>query len=376
MNILFLRKIGNERISFGKLLTGFRALRAKEGLEFPTARSAQYPGGGWGATRHAKPRIPQGTSSLKTHSKAVSEKSLIGSITRSTGRNNRGVITSGQKGGGHKQKYRFINFRRSGEAEWGAKRLGVDYVKPARRGPLDQNMGFGGELRNSLVGDEAASPQDPFETATLSNGARSAHAKVQRIEYDPNRNAEIALISYSNGKKSYILHPLGLKVGSSILASANAPSTIGNALPLFSLPLGSIIHSVELHPGSGGVIARAAGAQAQILAKEGNQVSLRLPSGEIRLINNQCWASVGQVGNIDFMNRSDAKHSKAGRTRWLGKRPHVRGSAKNPVDHPHGGGEGRVGIGHKHPLTPWGKCALGKKTRNKKKYSTPYILSR
>lgn len=251
------------------------------------------------------------------------EKKLVSSISRSTGRNNRGIITSGQKGGGHKQKYRFIEFKR-------------------------------------------AIPQNKESTS-------SKVAVVKSIEYDPNRNARIALICYEDGRKSYILHPVGLTVGSRVIASEQAPSTVGNALPLKNLPLGVEVHNIELHPGKGGQIARAAGAVAQIIAKEGNFVTLRLPSGEIRLISNKCWAVVGQVGNIESMNH---KIGKAGRNRWLGKRPHVRGAAKNPVDHPHGGGEGRVGIGHVHPLTPWGKCALGKKTRKKKKYSDILVLER
>ena len=254
-----------------------------------------------------------------------SEKKLTASISRSTGRNHRGVITSGQRGGGHKQRYRFIDFRR----------------------------GSGHEHLNGKL--------------------HHLSAIVQSIEYDPNRNARIALICYENGEKSYILHPLGLCVGMTILASEQASSTVGNALPLSALPLGVEIHNVELHPGKGGQIARAAGTVAQIIAKEGNFVTLRLPSGEVRFVSNKCWAVVGQVGNIESMNQSIGK---AGRNRWLGKRPHVRGAAKNAVDHPHGGGEGRVGIGHIHPLTPWGKCALGKKTRGSKKFSNSLIIDR
>ena len=196
---------------------------------------------------------------------------------------------------------------------------------------------------------------------------------MQRIEYDPNRNANIALISYLNGEKSYILHPFGLTVGSRILSHESAPVSIGNALPLQNLPLGVEVHCIELHPGRGGQLARAAGSLAQIIAKEGSTVTIRLPSGEIRLVNQRCWATVGQVGNIESINRVIGK---AGRNRWLGKRPHVRGAAKNPVDHPHGGGEGRNGVGHKYPKTAYGKPALGKKTRKTKKYSDSYILTR
>ena len=253
------------------------------------------------------------------------EKKLTGSISRATGRNHRGIITSRHRGGGHKQNYRFLDFRRGSSQEHVA-----------------------GKLHN-------------------------IPALVQSIEYDPNRNAHIALICYENGHKSYILHPLGLEVGMTILASEQASSTVGNALPLHALPLGVEIHNVELHPGKGGQIARAAGTVAQIIAKEGEFVTLRLPSGEVRFVSNKCWAVVGQVGNIESVNRSIGK---AGRNRWLGKRPHVRGAAMNAVDHPHGGGEGRVGIGHVHPLTPWGKCALGKKTRKTKKFSNSLILDR
>ena len=252
------------------------------------------------------------------------EKKLTKRISRSTGRNNRGIITSGDRGGGHKRNYRFIDFRRS--------------------------------------------------VATLPfQGAVSNEALVQRIEYDPNRNANIALLTYLNGKKAYILHPLGLPVGTRIFSNTSAPVSIGNSLPLNAMPLGVEVHCIELHPGRGGQIARAAGAVAQLIAKEGTTVTLRLPSGQIRLIHQNCWATVGQVGNIESMNEIIGK---AGRNRWLGKRPHVRGAAKNPVDHPHGGGEGRNGVGHKYPKTAYGKPALGKKTRKTKKYSDSYILSR
>ena len=371
-----------------------------------------------------------------------SEKKLVRSISRSTGRNNRGVITSGQKGGGHKQKYRFINFRRN---NWAAdaqhsyaiqlnssafassfdpgrslsegpgastsnanfettttnevERDEVGYPGPGSLGMLElrskqphqavdmqsqvdlsfaqNNLGFSSmgkvqaataphaKLALGVANTRSAIPyQTAQESSNLDNGI------VQKIIYDPNRNAKIALIHYSNGKKSYILHPLGLGVGSQIVASPNASSTIGNSLPLQNLPLGVQVHAVELHPGKGAQIARAAGAVAQIIAKEGKYVSLRLPSGQIRLISGLCWATVGQVGNIEF---SQKEIGKAGRNRWLGRRPHVRGAAKNPVDHPHGGGEGRNGVGHKHPKNPWGDCALGKKTRKKKKYSDLFI---
>ena len=281
-----------------------------------------------------------------------SEKKLTSSIPRSTGRNNRGIITSGDRGGGHKQKYRFIDFRRS--------RLAL-----SNQAPLIEFVGSVGETEKI----------NPVGTGSALSGIAGPanEAIVQRIEYDPNRNANIALISYLNGEKAYILHPLGLTIGSRILSHESAPVSIGNALPLQNLPLGVEVHCIELHPGRGGQLARAAGSLAQIIAKEGSTVTIRLPSGEIRLVSQRCWATVGQVGNIESINRVIGK---AGRNRWLGKRPHVRGAAKNPVDHPHGGGEGRNGVGHKYPKTAYGKPALGKKTRKTKKYSDSYILTR
>jgi large subunit ribosomal protein L2 len=241
------------------------------------------------------------------------EKKLTKSISRSTGRNNRGIITSGQKGGGHKQKYRFIDFKRN------------KYEIPGT---------------------------------------------VESIQYDPNRNARIALIVYPDGEKRYILHPVGLTVGATIEANETASSNVGNSLPLFNAPLGVEIHNIEIHHGKGGQLARAAGAVAQIVAKEGNFVTVRLPSGQVRFLSKKCWATIGQVGNIEF---SQIIKGKAGRTRWLGRRPHVRGAAKNPVDHPHGGGEGKCPVGRPAPLTPWGKPALGKKTRKTKKYSDALV---
>jgi large subunit ribosomal protein L2 len=244
------------------------------------------------------------------------EKSLTIWFNRSNGRNNRGIITSRHRGGGHKKLYRMIDFCR----------------------------------------DKVDIP-----------------AKVISIEYDPNRNARIALVNYQDGEKRYILQPRGLKVGDTILASVEAPIIWGNALPLFNIPLGTEVHNIELQPGSGGQLVRAAGAVAQVVAKEGNYVTLRLPSGEVRLVSKNCWATIGQVGNLDAFN---VTVGKAGRTRWLGKRPHVRGVVMNPVDHPHGGGEGRAPIGRCHPVTPWGKPALGQKTRKRKKYSINLILRR
>jgi large subunit ribosomal protein L2 len=249
-------------------------------------------------------------------SKTRPEKSLTRSLHRAQGRNNRGVITCRHRGGGHKRLYRQIDFRRN---------------------KYDMN------------------------------------AEVQTIEYDPNRNARIALVQYADGEKRYILQPTGLQVGDTIIASATASNAIGNALPLLAMPLGVQIHNIEVHPKKGGQLVRSAGGVAQLVAKEGDFVTIRLPSGEVRLLNNQCWATIGQVGNREVMNLSIGK---AGRSRWLGKRPAVRGSVMNPVDHPHGGGEGRCPVGRPQPLTPWGKPALGQKTRARKKYSDSLILRR
>ena len=249
-------------------------------------------------------------------SKTRPEKSLTRSLHRAKGRNNRGVITCRHRGGGHKRLYRQIDFRRN---------------------KYDMS------------------------------------AEVQTIEYDPNRNSRIALAQYEDGEKRYILQPTGLKVGDKIIASTEAPNAIGNSLPLASMPLGVQIHNIEMHPKKGGQLVRSAGGVAQLVAKEGDFVTVRLPSGEVRLLNNQCWATIGQVGNSEVMNLSIGK---AGRSRWLGKRPTVRGSVMNPVDHPHGGGEGRCPVGRSQPMTPWGKPALGRKTRARKKYSDSLILRR
>jgi large subunit ribosomal protein L2 len=242
------------------------------------------------------------------------EKSLAFRLHRAKGRNNRGIITCRHRGGGHKRLYRQIDFRR-------------DKI--------------------------------------------SVSAKVLTIEYDPNRNARIALLRYEDGEKRYILHPRGLNIGEIITSDLNAPIQIGNALPLRNIPLGAEIHNVEFQPGSGGQIARSGGSVVEILAKEGNFVTIRLPSKEIRLVSKNCWATIGQVGNIEAYNLTSGK---AGRTRWLGKRPTVRGSVMNPVDHPHGGGEGRAPIGRSRPVTPWGKPALGVLTRKPKKYSNIFII--
>lgn len=244
------------------------------------------------------------------------EKSLTTSRHRPKGRNNRGVITCRHRGGGHKRLYRIVDFRRD---------------------------------------------------------KRNVPAKVAAIEYDPNRNARIALLFYQDGEKRYIIHPAGLAVGATVIAGADAPIEVGNAMPLANIPLGTIVHNVELVPGKGGQIVRAAGTGAQVAAKEGNFVTLKLPSSEVRLIRRECYATIGQVGNGDVRNTS---LGKAGRKRHLGRRPEVRGSVMNPVDHPHGGGEGRAPIGRSGPVTPWGKPALGRKTRKKRKLSDALIVRR
>jgi large subunit ribosomal protein L2 len=229
------------------------------------------------------------------------------------GRNNRGIITVKGRGGGHKRKYRVIDFQR--------KAVSV--------------------------------------------------ARVSAIEYDPNRNARIALLTYSDGAKKYIIAPRSIRVGMNVYSGTEVPIEIGNAMPLEFVPLGSIVHNVELTLGKGGQIARAAGTYAQLIAKEGDFVTLKLPSNEVRLVNKKCYATLGQVGNVDHGNIT---LGKAGRSRWLGKKPKVRGVVKNPIDHPHGGGEGRSPIGRTKPVTPWGKPALGIKTRKKNKASSKYIL--
>jgi large subunit ribosomal protein L2 len=198
-------------------------------------------------------------------------------------------------------------------------------------------------------------------------------ARVASIEYDPNRNARIALLFYRDGEKRYILHPLGLEVGTEIVTSPEAPFEIGNALPLANIPLGTMVNSIELVAGKGAQIARSAGAGATIMAKDGDYVTLKMPSGEIRMVRRECYATIGQIGNTEARNMSAGK---AGRNRWKGRRPKVRGSVMNPVDHPHGGGEGRAPIGRSGPVTPWGKPTLGYKTRPKNKLSDKLILRR
>ncbi|MGB7487771.1 MAG: 50S ribosomal protein L2 [Phormidesmis sp.] len=244
------------------------------------------------------------------------EKSLTYSVHRPKGRNNRGVITCRHRGGGHKRLYREVDFKRN---------------------------------------------------------KHNIPAKVATVEYDPNRNARIALLHYADGEKRYILHPLGLEVGTTIISGEEAAFEVGNALPLHRIPLGTTVHNVELVAGKGGQMVRAAGAGAQLVAKEGGYVTLKLPSSEVRMVRRECYATIGQVGNIEHRNLT---LGKAGRKRWSGRRPEVRGSVMNPVDHPHGGGEGRAPIGRSGPVTPWGKPALGYKTRKKKKGSDALIVRR
>lgn len=255
-------------------------------------------------------------STFSEISKDKPEKSLLIKNHRSKGRNNRGVITCRHKGGGHKKRYRLIDFKRN---------------------------------KHNVKG------------------------KVASIEYDPNRNARIALLHYEDGEKRYILHPNTLSLGAIVVSGISAPIEVGNALPLSEIPLGTAVHNIELTAGKGGQIVRAAGTYAQIVAKDGDFTTLKLPSSEVRIIRQECYATIGQVGNIDANNITIGK---AGRNRWLGKKPTVRGVVMNPVDHPHGGGEGRSPIGRPHPVTPWGKPALGTKTRSVKKYSNRYILRR
>ena len=255
-------------------------------------------------------------SSFSEITKDKPEKSLVKKNHRNKGRNNRGVITIRHRGGGHKKQYRIIDFKRN------------KYNVPGL---------------------------------------------VHSIEYDPNRNARIALLHFQDGEKRYILHPNNLNVGDTVLSGKGISIDIGNTLPLEEIPLGTSVHNIELIPNRGGQIVRSAGTSAKILAKEGDFITLRLPSKEIRLIRKECFATIGELSNNDaFLVQS----GKAGRTRWLGRRPVVRGVVMNPCDHPHGGGEGRSPIGRTKPVTPWGKPALGIKTRSKRKYSDVLIIRR
>lgn len=263
------------------------------------------------------PGIRQMTvSTFEEITKTKPEKSLLAKRNRNAGRNNQGRITTRHRGGGHKRAYRIIDFRR----------------------------------------DKDGIP-----------------AKVAAIEYDPNRSARIALLHYVDGEKRYIIAPLGLNVGDTIVSGPDSDIKVGNALPLASIPVGTVVHNVELHPGKGGQIARAAGTSVQLMAKEDDMAILRMPSGEMRKVRVNCRATIGETGNPDHENISIGK---AGRNRHKGWRPTVRGVVMNPVDHPHGGGEGRSPIGRKHPVTPWGKPALGKRTRKKNAASNKYIVRR
>jgi large subunit ribosomal protein L2 len=244
------------------------------------------------------------------------EKSLVEILKSKAGRNNYGKITVRHRGGGHKRKYRIIDFK-----------------------------------RNKM----------------------EIPAKVATIEYDPNRSANIALLHYADGEKSYIIAPNGIKVGDTIISSTTADIKVGNCLPLKNIPVGTIIHNIELKAGKGAQLVRSAGNSAQLMAKEGNYASVRLPSSEVRMVRIECKATIGQVGNLDHEN---IRVGKAGKTRHMGFRPTVRGSVMNPVDHPHGGGEGKSPIGRSGPVTPWGKPTLGYKTRNKKKASSKFIVKR
>ena len=247
-------------------------------------------------------------------SKNGPERSLLAPLNKNSGRNSYGRITVRHRGGGNRKKYRIIDFKR-----------------------------------------------DKFDMG----------AQVLSIEYDPNRSAHIALLQYEDGEKRYILAPAGLKAGDTVEAGANADIKPGNALPLANIPTGTFIHNVELYPGRGGQLARAAGNAAQLMAKEGAYALLRLPSGELRNVSVNCMATIGQVGNVDHEN---VKIGKAGRKRHMGWRPTVRGSVMNPNDHPHGGGEGKSPVGHPGPMTPWGKPAMGLKTRKTKNRTNKYIF--
>jgi large subunit ribosomal protein L2 len=254
-------------------------------------------------------RRDMSVSTFEEITRTTPERSLVAPLRKRSGRNNRGVVTVRHRGGGHKRRYRIVDFRRD--------KFGV----PGR---------------------------------------------VESIEYDPNRSARIALVIYSDGERRYILAPVGLGVGDTVTSGPDADIRPGNALPIRSIPLGTIVHNIELYPGRGGQLVRSAGNSAQLVAKEGSMAQVRLPSGEVRYIDMNCLATVGQVSNPDHAN---VDMGKAGRKRWLGKRPSVRGVAMDPASHPHGGGEGRSPIGMPGPKTPWGKPALGKRTRRNKRTS-------
>ena len=248
--------------------------------------------------------------------KKAPEKSLLVSQNKTGGRNSYGKITVRHIGGGNRQKYRIIDFKRNKD--------GIP-------------------------------------------------ATVVSIEYDPNRSANIALLQYVDGEKRYILAPEGLNIGAKVMSGENAEISVGNCLPLANMPVGVTIHNIEMQPNQGGAIARSAGIEAMLMAKENGRATLRLPSGEMRTVDLKCRATIGQVGNLDH---GIVSLGKAGRKRHMGVRPHVRGAVMNPVDHPHGGGEGKNPVGHKAPMTPWGKISYGRKTRNKRKNSSRFIIKR
>ncbi len=271
------------------------------------------------AVRKMKPRSPgvrfRTISGFEEITKSTPEKSLLESMARAGGRNNRGRLTAKRRGGGHRKQYRLIDFKRNKDG---------------------------------------------------------VAARVEGIEYDPNRSANIALLVYNDGEKRYILSPDGLSVGDKVASGPEAEVRVGNCLPLKVIPEGSVVHNVELRCGKGGQLARSAGASVQLMAKEGKYATLRLSSGEVRLVEVACRATMGVVGNSDHANVS---FGKAGRTRWIGRRPRVRAVAMNPVDHPMGGGEGRSS-GGRHPCSPWGQIAKGLKTRKPRKSSNRFIVSR
>ena len=270
--------------------------------------------------KHYRPITPStrnmSGSTFEEITKKTPEKKLLAKKKKKSGRNSYGRITVRHQGGGNRQKYRIIDFKR---------------------------------LKDDMF------------------------ANVIGIEYDPNRSANIALIEYEDGERAYILAPIGLKDGDKVVSGVNSDIKVGNCLPIENIPVGTMIHNIELNPGQGGKLVRAAGQEAQLMAKEGRYAHVRLPSGEMRLIFSKCRATIGTVGNADYEN---IKLGKAGRKRHMGIRPTVRGSVMNPVDHPHGGGEGKAPVGRPGPLTPWGKPALGYKTRNKNKLSNKFIVKR
>ena len=270
--------------------------------------------------KHFRPYTPSRrnmtVSDFDEITKKTPEKSLLAKKKKNAGRNSYGRITVRHQGGGNRQKYRIVDFKRKKD-----------------------------DMKATVVG----------------------------IEYDPNRTSNIALIKYEDGTISYILAPIGLKDGDTVVSGANSDIRVGNALPIENIPVGTMIHNIELNPGQGGKLVRTAGGEAQLMAKEGEYAHIRLPSGEMRLVLARCRATIGTIGNADHSN---IKIGKAGRKRHMGIRPTVRGSVMNPVDHPHGGGEGKAPVGHAGPLTPWGKPALGYKTRKKNKKSDKFIVKR